>query len=44
MAEFLIILLVVGAFLGIFFAVSRMRDRELTRDEREETEHDRKAA
>jgi uncharacterized membrane protein YqjE len=44
MAEFLIILLVVGAFLGIFYLVSVIRDRRLLRDEQEEEPHDRKAA
>jgi hypothetical protein len=32
--EFLIILLVVGFFLGVFFLVSVVRERELLRDER----------
>jgi F0F1-type ATP synthase assembly protein I len=45
MPEFLIILLVVGVFLGVFFLVSIVREkRELTRDEPEEKPQDRKAA
>jgi len=44
MAEFLIILLVVGAFFGVFYLVSVVRDRRLQRDEQEEEPHDRKAA
>jgi len=44
MPEFLIILLVVGAFLGVFYLVSVMRDRTLLRKEGEEKPHDRKAA
>jgi hypothetical protein len=45
MPEFLIILLVVGAFVGIFWWVSVARGkRELMRDEREEKPHPRKAA
>ena len=44
MAEFLIILLVVGAFLGVFYLVTVVRDRKLLRDDPEEKTHDRKAA
>jgi hypothetical protein len=45
MPEFLIILLVVGAFLGAFFLVSVVRaKRELLRNERQEKPQDRKAA
>ena len=44
MPEFLIILMVVGAFLGVFFLVSVARDRELLRNEPDEKPHDKKAA
>jgi len=44
MPEILVILLVVGVFLGVFFLVSVVRERQLSRDEREEKPHDRKAA
>jgi len=44
MAEFLIVLVVVGAFLGVFYLVSVVRDRRLLRDEQEEKPHARKAA
>jgi len=44
MPEFLIILLVVGAFLGVFYVVSVVRDRRLLRDEHEEEPPNRKAA
>ena len=44
MAEFLTILLVVGAFLGVFALVSFLRDRKLQRSDEEEKPHDRKAA
>jgi hypothetical protein len=44
MAEFLIIVLVVGAFLGVFFVVSVVRNRKLLRDDPEEEPHDSKAA
>ena len=45
MAEFLIILLVVGVFLGVFFLVCVAREkRELMRNEPEERPHRRKAA
>ena len=44
MPEILVILLVVGVFLGVFFLVSVVRERELLRDEGEEKPHDRKAA
>jgi len=44
MAEFLIILFVVGAFLAVFFLVAVVRNRKLLRDEREEKPQDRKAA
>jgi len=44
MPEFLIILLVVGGFLGVFFFVSLVRERRLLRDKREEGPHSRKAA
>jgi hypothetical protein len=44
MPEFLIILLVVGAFLGVFYLVSIRRDRRLLRNEGEEKPHDRRAA
>ena len=44
MPEFFIILSVVGAFLGVFFLVSVVRDRKLLRNEREEKPDDRKAA
>ena len=45
MAEFLIILLVVGVFLGVFFLVCVAREkRELTGNEPEESPHGRKAA
>jgi len=44
MAEFLIILVVVGAFLGVFYLVTVVRNRSLLRDEQEEEPHDRKAA
>jgi len=45
MAEFLIILLVVGVFLGVFFLVCVVRERrELTGNEPEESPHVRKAA
>jgi hypothetical protein len=44
MPEFLIILLVVVVFLGVFFLVSVVRERELLRNERDEKPPDRKAA
>ncbi len=44
MPEFLIILLVVAAFLAVFFLVTAVRDRELLRNERDEGPHGRKAA
>jgi len=44
MPEFLIVLLVVGVFLGVFFLVSIVCERELLRAEREERPHNRKAA
>jgi len=44
MPEFLTILLVVGFFLGVFFLLSVVCERELLRNEREEKPHDRKAA
>lgn len=44
MAEFLIVLVVVGAFLGVFYLVSVVRDRRLLRGEQEEEPHERKAA
>ena len=44
MAEFSIILLVVGAFLGVFYLVTVVRDRKLLRDNPEEKPPDRKAA
>jgi hypothetical protein len=46
MPEFLIILFVVGTFLGVFFLVSATRDRELLRKDkdREENPHDKRAA
>lgn len=44
MPEFLIILFVVGAFLGVFLLVSVVRERKLLRNEREDRPHDRKAA
>ena len=45
MPEFLIILLVVGVFLGVFFWVSVVREkRELMRNEPEERPPDKKAA
>jgi len=44
MAEFLIILFVVGAFLGVFYAVCVVRDRKLLRDAAETEQKDRKAA
>jgi hypothetical protein len=44
MPEFLMILLVVGAFLGVFYLASIRRDRRLLRKEGEEKPHDRKAA
>lgn len=44
MPEFLMILLVVGVFLGGSFLVSAACERELLRNEREEKPRDRKAA
>ena len=44
MPEFLIVLLVVGAFLGVFHLVTVMRDRKLLREDVEEKQKDRKAA
>ncbi len=44
MPEFLIILLVIGVFLGVFLLVSVVRERKLLRNEREEKPHDTKAA
>ncbi len=44
MPEFLTILLVVGFFLGVFFLLSVVCERELLRNEREEKPRDRKAA
>ena len=44
MPEFLIILLVVGTLLGVFFLASVLRDRKLLRNQPEEKPHERKAA
>lgn len=44
MPEFLIILLVVGAFLGVFFWVSVVRERQLLRKEGSENPDGKKAA
>ena len=44
MPEFLITICVVGAFLGVFFLVSVVRDRKLLRNQPEEKPHERKAA
>ena len=44
MPEFLIILLVVGTFLGVFYFVSIVRDRRLLRHKVEEKPQGKKAA
>jgi hypothetical protein len=44
MPEFLIILLVVGTFLGVFFLVSVERDRRLLRNQPGEKPNEKKAA
>jgi hypothetical protein len=44
MPEFLTILLVVGAFVGLFWLVSFLRNRKLLRADQQEKPHDRKAA
>jgi len=44
MAEFLIILLVVGVFLGTFYLISSSRNRRLLREEAEEEARNKRAA
>lgn len=44
MSEFFIVLLVMGVFLGVFFLVSVMRNRKLSRDDPKEKWQDTKAA
>jgi hypothetical protein len=44
MSEFLTILLVVGAFVGLFWLVCFLRDRKLLRADEQEKPRDRKAA
>jgi len=44
MPEFLIILLVVGVFLGVFHGVMVVRNRKLLREDVEEVQKHRKAA
>jgi hypothetical protein len=44
MPEFLIILLVVGAFLGVFYLTSVVQNRKLLRHDSEQEQKHRKAA
>jgi len=44
MPEFLIILLVVGAFLGVFYLTSVVQNRKLRRHDLEQEQKNRKAA